>query len=74
MEHPQWTLHRADATDERRGEENDHRDVIIDLFSGGESWKATVEQNGFIYIPVDLKTLDVNCMNEESVLGGLVNG
>ena len=29
----------------------------LDLFSGGESWKALAEQNGYVYIPVDLKTL-----------------
>ena len=29
----------------------------LDLFSGGESWKALAEQNGYVYIPVDLRTL-----------------
>ena len=29
----------------------------LDLFSGGESWKALAEQNGYVYIPVDLKNL-----------------
>jgi hypothetical protein len=37
--------------------EDDGRDVFIDLFSGGESWREIVEQNGYIYIPVDLRTL-----------------
>lgn len=41
-----------------KGKEDDNRNVIIDLFSGGESWRETVEQNGYIYIPVDLRTIN----------------
>ena len=32
------------------------RDVIIDLFSGGESWREITEQYGYYYIPVDIET------------------
>ena len=32
-------------------------DVIIDLFSGGESYRKAVEEAGFVYVPVDLKTM-----------------
>ena len=28
---------------------------VIDLFSGGESWKREVEKRGFIYIGVDVR-------------------
>ena len=30
---------------------------VIDLFSGGESWREAVESMGMVYIPVDIKTL-----------------
>ena len=33
------------------------KDVIIDLFSGGESYRAAVENAGCIYVPVDIKTI-----------------
>ncbi len=29
--------------------------IILDLFSGGESWRKASEQGGFKYIPVDIK-------------------
>ena len=32
-------------------------DVILDLFSGGESYRKAVEAAGYIYVPVDLQTL-----------------
>ena len=31
--------------------------VVIDFFSGEESWKAAVEEAGYIYLPVDVRTL-----------------
>ena len=31
--------------------------VVIDLFSGGESWREVVESKGFRYIPVDIRPL-----------------
>ena len=38
--------------------EKEHQgDVIIDLFSGGESYRKAVEDAGFVYVPVDLKTM-----------------
>ena len=33
-------------------------DVILDLFSGGESYRKAVEAAGFTYIAIDLKTLE----------------
>ena len=30
---------------------------IIDLFAGGESWRPAVEQEGYIYVPVDIRKL-----------------
>ena len=40
----------------KHGKEGQKR-VVFDLFSGGESWRRAVEAAGFIYVPVDLKTL-----------------
>ena len=34
---------------------HDSKKVIFDFFSGGESWKETVEGSGFTYIPVDVR-------------------
>jgi len=31
------------------------RRIVLDLFSGGESWKKATEEAGFTYIPVDIK-------------------
>ena len=56
-----WSLPKGlceELIQDMQKSEDKGRDVIIDLFSGGESWRTTVEQNGYIYIPVDLKTLD----------------
>ena len=33
------------------------KDVVLDLFSGGESYRKSVEAAGYIYVPIDLKTL-----------------
>ena len=30
---------------------------VIDLFSGGESWRTTVEGMGLVYVPVDISPL-----------------
>ena len=30
---------------------------VIDLFAGGESWRPAVEQEGYIYVPVDIRKL-----------------
>ena len=35
------------------------KQYVIDLFSGGESYRRAVEAAGFIYVPVDIKTLDL---------------
>ena len=35
------------------------KDVIIDFFSGGESYRRAVEAAGYLYIPVDLITMEV---------------
>ena len=40
-------------------------DVILDLFSGGESYRKAVEAAGYIYVPIDLKTLE---RSEEQIL------
>ena len=32
----------------------DNRRYVIDLFSGGESYRAAVEAAGYIYVPVDI--------------------
>ena len=34
---------------------HDSKKVIFDFFSGGESWKETVENSGFTYVPVDVR-------------------
>jgi hypothetical protein len=33
----------------------DEKMVVLDLFSGGESWRRAVEAAGYIYVPVDIK-------------------
>ena len=33
------------------------QDVVLDLFSGGESYRAAVEAAGWRYVPVDIRTL-----------------
>ena len=33
------------------------KDVVLDLFSRGESYRKVIEAAGYIYIPIDLKTL-----------------
>ena len=33
------------------------KDVVLDLFSGGESYRAAVEAAGYIYVPVDIATV-----------------
>lgn len=30
---------------------------VIDLFAGGENWRPAVEQEGCVYIPVDIRKL-----------------
>ena len=30
---------------------------VIDLFAGGESWRPAVEQEGYVYVPVDIRKL-----------------
>ena len=53
--------HTDTDTENTDTENTDTTDRIVkdalDLFSGGESWKTLAEQNGYVYIPVDLKTL-----------------
>jgi hypothetical protein len=34
---------------------HDSKKVIFDFFSGGESWKETVENSGFTYVSVDVR-------------------
>ena len=33
-------------------------DVVLDLFSGGESYRKAVEAAGYIYVPVCLQILE----------------
>ena len=33
------------------------KDVVLDLFSGGESYRRAVEAAAYVYVPIDLKTL-----------------
>lgn len=33
------------------------KDVVLDLFSGDESYRRAVEAARYIYIPVDIKTV-----------------
>jgi hypothetical protein len=40
-------------------------DVILDLFSGGESHRKAVKAAGYIYVPIDLTTLE---RSEEHIL------
>jgi hypothetical protein len=35
------------------------RRYVLDLFSGGESYRRAVDAAGYIYVPVNIKTLDV---------------
>ena len=46
---------RAYSTD--RETLNDRPMYVIDLFSGGESWRTTVEGMGLVYVPVDISPL-----------------
>ena len=52
-------------------EENDGaqipKDVIIDLFSGGESWREVTEQYGYHYIPVDIETPKVKHERKDEI-------
>ena len=41
----------------RQTQTSKEQKVVIDFFSGGESWKAAVEEAGYIYLPVDVRTL-----------------
>ena len=45
-------------------EPRDGKDVVLDLFSGGESYRAAVEAAGLIYVPVDIATLSKESMEE----------
>ena len=36
---------------------NSEQTVVLDLFSGGESYRKAVEAAGYTYVPVDLKTM-----------------
>ena len=48
------------------------KDVVLDSFSGGESYRKSmsVEAAGFIYIPIDLKTLSKDDGTLELLLSG----
>ena len=39
------------STDKKQ---NDIPMYVIDLFSGGESWRTTVEGMGLVYVPIDI--------------------
>ena len=43
---------------------SDGKDVVLDLFSGGESYRAAVEAAGLTYVPVDISTLSKETMEE----------
>ena len=32
-----------------------NKKYVIDMFSGGESWRKSVERQGYTYIPVDIR-------------------
>ena len=40
------------------------KDVVLDLFSGGESYRAAVEAAGLICVPVDISTLSKETIEE----------
>ena len=43
---------------------------IIDLFAGGESWRPAVEQEGYVYVPVDIRKLmtKTKARNKQSMI------
>jgi hypothetical protein len=43
---------------EALGPPTDGRDVIVDLFSGGRSWKEAVMAKGYHYISIDITALE----------------
>jgi len=48
-------LHRAPCEESIQDGIHIPKDVIIDLFSGGESWREITEEYGYEYIPVDIE-------------------
>ncbi len=48
-------LHRAPCEESIQDGIHIPKDVIIDLFSGGESWREITEEYGYDYIPVDIE-------------------
>jgi hypothetical protein len=52
--HTQTAAHSGPHTVPRS---NPSPHIIIDLFSGGESWRETVETAGFRYVPVNIRPL-----------------
>ena len=48
----------------------DEKMVVLDLFSGGESWRRAVEAAGYIYVPVDIRlhsqSADNSAINQQS--------
>jgi hypothetical protein len=51
----------------RQTQTNKEQKVVIDFFSGGESWKAAVEEAGYIYLPVDVRTLTTPTVTSSAV-------
>jgi hypothetical protein len=49
------------------GEQTDDvtQDVIIDLFSGGESWRHIIESYDYIYLPVDIAKLNAKWCTQD---------
>ena len=36
-------------------EKQPEKKYVLDLFAGGESWRSTVKEAGYIYVPVDIR-------------------
>ena len=47
----------AEVIQEAAKKGNSEQTVVLDLFSGGESYRKAVEAAGYTYVPVDLKTM-----------------
>ena len=51
----------AEVVEQAKGSQNKGtsplQNVVLDLFPGGDSYRKAVEEAGYVYIPVDIKTL-----------------
>ena len=62
-----WQLPKA-LTEEFVGElqQIEGKKYVIDLFSGGESWREATEKAGYTYIPVDIQKLGELCKRQSN--------